>query len=64
MKSPSICKTKKKSGHSEDKTEPDSVHSSAVYQKDEKGVWVVRNPAGSICYNNLYRNPLVDEDGD
>ncbi len=36
--------TRKKKGNSANKKEPDSVHSSAVYQKNEKGEWVVRNP--------------------
>jgi len=30
---------------------------SAVYVKDPKtGLWIVKNPGGSIAYNYLYRN--------
>lgn len=64
MKSEDKSRAGKKKRKTADKREPDSVHSSAVYIKNEKGEWVVRNPSGSICYNNLYRNPLVDEDED
>ena len=33
------------------------INHSAVYIKDEKtGEWIVRNPAGSMGYNYLYRD--------
>ena len=55
-------KEKNKKAPKEDNEEQpgfDSTGNSALYKKDEKtGKWEVRNPAGSLGYNYLYRDDM------
>lgn len=42
-----------------DSTSPDDHDTSAIYTRDkETGDWKVRNPAGSMAYNYLYREDI------
>jgi hypothetical protein len=45
--------------------EEDPLGHTAVYKKDPKtGLWIVKNPSGSIAYNYLYRDNDFEQDND
>ena len=47
----------KKSEKTKESLEKDPLNQTAIYVKDPKtGLWIVKNPCGSIAYNYLYRN--------
>lgn len=47
----------------EDSVTVENVNHSAIYKKNEKtGEWEVKNPAGSMAYNYLYRNEFDDDE--
>jgi len=50
-----------KSEKPQEPLEKDPLNKSVVYIKDPKtGLWIVKNPSGSIAYNYLYRD--LDDD--
>ena len=53
----------KKKSDSEKSTAKNPYENSSIYKKNEKtGEWEVKNPAGSIAYNYLYRGDYDEED--
>ncbi len=48
---------KKESEDIPENADKNPLDQTAVYVKDPKtGLWIVKNPCGSIAYNYLYRN--------
>lgn len=56
---------KKKTENPPKTDEKDPLGHTAVYEKDPKtGLWIVKNPSGSIAYNYLYRDNDIEEEND